>query len=133
MDFKVIDFDWAGELGIAKYPAERNKQIPLRGEGDGEEDTARACTRCICNCREPYPSKRCYSELKYVINIYQESGPIDFTSGRIVRNIRPFSRHPWAICSPRFVPFGFSVLASASRFFFFHSVCVLICLKSIYR
>jgi len=31
LEIKVIDFDWAGKLGVARYPAGRNPEIPWPG------------------------------------------------------------------------------------------------------
>ena len=35
MDLRVIDFDWAGEAGQVRYPAERNRDIWWPGEAGG--------------------------------------------------------------------------------------------------
>ena len=35
VELKVVDFDWAGEAGQARYPAERNKEIQWPGEAGG--------------------------------------------------------------------------------------------------
>ena len=35
MDLRVIDFDWAGETGQVRYPAERNREIWWPGEAGG--------------------------------------------------------------------------------------------------
>jgi hypothetical protein len=43
LEFKVVDFDWAGQFGVAKYPAIMNPDIrwpgspnDVIGEGDDE-------------------------------------------------------------------------------------------------
>jgi len=35
VDLRVIDFDWAGEAGQVRYPAERNREIWWPGEAGG--------------------------------------------------------------------------------------------------
>ena len=35
VDLRVIDFDWAGEAGQVRYPAERNRDIWWPGEAGG--------------------------------------------------------------------------------------------------
>ena len=44
LEIKVIDLDWAGKLGVARYPTGRNPEIPwpgnqrdLIGKGDNKE------------------------------------------------------------------------------------------------
>ena len=44
LEFKVVDFDWAGKLKVAKYPAIMNSQIPWPGDpgasiGEGDDET----------------------------------------------------------------------------------------------
>ena len=41
MDFKVINSDWAGVLGVARYPVDRRSPDRQGEWGDNIEDTAR--------------------------------------------------------------------------------------------
>ena len=50
LEIKVIDFDWAGELGSAKYPAIMNRDIPWPGAPFGvicEDDDETLLTRTL--------------------------------------------------------------------------------------